>query len=313
MEDAIVLAARVHRGQRYSSPEAEPYIFHPLRIMLFLAEPADQIAAVLHDVIEDSDLELRDLVEAGYSPQIVAAIDSLTHRAEESYEDYIDRVAANEIARRVKFADLRDNLANNLRLPNSPGNAARIARYERALAQLGAALRARPLFVIVSGPPASGKSTLAPVLARELGLPLMAKDTIKDALMSVLPVQDVDTSRHVGRAAVAAALAVAADSPVGAVIESNFYRSVAADRLGSLPGAVIEVFCRCDQAVAHARYRARAGTRHAGHFDTVRTVDELWNAEVATPVAGGWPLLEVDTNVPVELNEVLAFIRESTT
>lgn len=65
----------------------------------------------------------------------------------------------------------------------------------------------RPLFVVVSGPPASGKSTLAPVLAGELGLPLVAKDTIKEALMSVLPVRDVEASRQVGHAAVVAMLA----------------------------------------------------------------------------------------------------------
>ena len=82
----------------------------------------------------------------------------------------------------------------------------------------------KAVFVVVSGPPASGKSTLAPVLARELGLPLVAKDTIKDALMSVLPVPDVEASRQLGRGAVAAMLAVAADSPIGAAVESNFYR-----------------------------------------------------------------------------------------
>jgi hypothetical protein len=307
VEDAIALAARAHRGQRYSSPEAEPYVFHSLRVMLSFADPAEQIAGVLHDAVEDTDLELRDLAEAGYSAQIVAAIDSLTHRAEESYEDYIERVGANHIARRVKVADLRENLANNLRLSGSPGNADRIVRYVRALAQLGDALRTPPLFVVVSGPPASGKSTLAPVLARELGLPLVAKDTI----MSVLPVPDLHASRQVGRGAVAATLAVAADSPMGAVIESVFYRSVAVDRLGRLPGPVIEVFCRCDQAVAHGRDRDRAGTRHAGHFDTVRAGEELWNDEVTVPVAGGWPVLEVDTNVPVDVAEVLAFIRGS--
>ena len=69
-----------------------------------------------------------------------------------------------------------------------------------------------PLFVVVSGPPASGKSTLAPILASEIGLPLVAKDTIKDALMSVLGVPDVEASRQLERAAVAAMLAVA---PVG--------------------------------------------------------------------------------------------------
>lgn len=166
-------------------------------------------------------------------------------------------------------------------------------------------------FVVVSGPPASGKSTLAPVLARELELPLIAKDTIKDAFMTVLPIADVETSRAVGRGAVAAMLAVAADSPVGAVIESNFYRSVAGERLGQLPGAVVEVFCRCDQTVAHARYTERVGTRHAGHFDGTRTVQELWNDEVSQPVSGGWPVLEVDTNTPVDVGEVVAFVRRS--
>jgi hypothetical protein len=127
--------------------------------------------------------------------------------------------------------------------------------------------------------------------------------------MSVLPVPDVDTSRQVGRAAVAAMLAVVAASPIGAVIESNFYRSVAVDALWRLPGRVIEVFCRCDRATASARYAARAGTRHAQHFDGVRSGEELWNDDVAQPVAGGWPLLKVGTERPVDLGEVVAFIR----
>ena len=168
------------------------------------------------------------------------------------------------------------------------------------------------LFVVVSGPPASGKSTLAPVLARDLGLPLIAKDTIKDALMWTLPVPDVESSRQLGRAAVAAMLAVAAQSAIGAVLESNFHRSVAVDDLERLPGRVIEVFCRCDQAVAQHRYASRAGSRHAGHFDGVRTTEELWNDDVAQPVAGGWPVLEVDTNQRVDVRDVLAFIRSAT-
>lgn len=170
----------------------------------------------------------------------------------------------------------------------------------------------KPVFVVVSGPPASGKSTLAPRLAAELGLPLIAKDTIKDALMSVLPVPDLATSRQIGGAAVRAMLAVAAASPVGAVIESNFHRSMALAELEALPGLVMEVFCRCDAAVAAQRYRQRAGTRHAGHFDDLREPGELWNDEVAEPVAGGWPLLEVDTNTPVDLVAVVTSIRAAT-
>jgi (p)ppGpp synthase/HD superfamily hydrolase len=136
VEDAIALAARAHRGQRYPSPEAEPYIFHPLRIMLTLDDPIAQMAAVLHDAVEDTHLELQHLIDAGYSAQLVAAIDSLTHRPNESYESYIERVAANPIGRRVKIADLRENLANNLRSIDAPGNAERIGRYESALARL---------------------------------------------------------------------------------------------------------------------------------------------------------------------------------
>jgi predicted kinase len=166
----------------------------------------------------------------------------------------------------------------------------------------------RRVFVVVSGPPASGKSTVAPRLAIALQLPLIAKDTIKDALMSVLSVPDVETSRQVGRAAVAAMLAVAAESSCGAVIESNFYRSVAADSLRQLPGTVIEVFCRCDANVAAARYKTRAGSRHAGHFDFARTPSELWNNEIAEPVAGGWPVIEIDTERAVDIVDVVARI-----
>ena len=70
-------------------------------------------------------------------------------------------------------------------------------------------------YVVVSGPPGSGKTTLAAALAPALGLPLIAKDTIKEALMAVLPVPDVVASRTIGTASVAAMLAVAAQAPGG--------------------------------------------------------------------------------------------------
>ena len=165
-------------------------------------------------------------------------------------------------------------------------------------------------FLVVSGPPASGKSTIAPLVADQFALPLVAKDTIKDALLEQLPATDVEASRELGRAAVRAMLAVAAASPVGAVLESNFYRSVAVHDLRALPGDVVELFCRCSQDVAQARYRRRSGTRDAGYFDRVRTGDELWNDEISEPVAGGWPVIEVDTNARVDMPRLVRRVRE---
>ena len=159
-------------------------------------------------------------------------------------------------------------------------------------------------YVVVSGPPASGKSSLARELAAGLALPLIAKDTIKEALMRVLDVPDVQASRVVGRAAVAALYAVAAEAGCG-VLESAWHRSVAKDDLANLPGSVVEVFCRCDREVARARYEARVGSRGVGHFDGDRVSAELWNDEVSRPVAAGWPVLDVDTNRAVDVAAVI--------
>jgi predicted kinase len=162
--------------------------------------------------------------------------------------------------------------------------------------------------VVVSGPPGSGKTTLARQLATGLRLPLIAKDTIKEALMTVLDVPDVHTSRVLGRAAVAALYAVAEDAKSG-VLESAWHRKHALADLGALPGPMVEVFCRCDLAVAQARYVARATSRAAGHFDAERLASELWNDDVGEPVAGGWPVIEVDTNEPVDVGIVIEEVR----
>lgn len=165
------------------------------------------------------------------------------------------------------------------------------------------------MYVVISGPAASGKTTLSRALAPALGLPLIAKDTIKRALLAVLPAEDLETSRRWGGAAVAALLAVAADNPAGAVIDSVWHRTRAIPELQGLPGPVVEVFCRCDRETVSDRYRKRAASRPAGYFDHLRTDAELWNDEVAVPVAGGWPLLDVDTTCPVDVSLLAARVR----
>jgi (p)ppGpp synthase/HD superfamily hydrolase len=137
-EDALTVAIEAHRGQLYPAPEPEPFILHPLRVMLGVTAGTAQIVALLHDVVEDSRLTLGDLADMGYDQSVLNAVDCLSRRSGEPYVDYIERAATDKLAREVKLSDLSDNLANNARLPATPDNQARIDRYEDALRVLRA-------------------------------------------------------------------------------------------------------------------------------------------------------------------------------
>jgi predicted kinase len=164
-----------------------------------------------------------------------------------------------------------------------------------------------PMFVLVAVPPGSGKSSLAGPLAKELGLPLLAKDEIKEALMSELGAPaTVEESRRLGRAAVMAMLLVARSAP-GAVLDSTFY-PYTVPHLTELPGTLVELRCRCPRDVAQARYNARSATRHAGHLDDERPPDELWNEHHLKPLGLG-PLIEVDTSGPVDVGPLAKRIK----
>jgi (p)ppGpp synthase/HD superfamily hydrolase len=115
LEKAIALAVEKHRGA--GDPE-EPYILHPLRVMLRVRErggsEAAQCAAILHDVVEDTDVTLDDLRNAGFTEETVRAIDAVTKRphehGEEGYEAFVERAAADPLGRMIKIADLEDNM-----------------------------------------------------------------------------------------------------------------------------------------------------------------------------------------------------------
>src|SRR5919206_3594826 len=117
VEDAVSIAARAHRGQRDKA--GAPYLLHPLRMMLRMETEPAMMAAVLHDVVEDTDWTLERLREAGFSEEVLEAVDCLTHRDGESYEQFVERVRTNPLARQVKVADLEDNM--NVRRMNQLG------------------------------------------------------------------------------------------------------------------------------------------------------------------------------------------------
>ena len=152
------------------------------------------------------------------------------------------------------------------------------------------------MFVVVTGAPAAGKTTVSTALAQELGLPRLAKDTIKAGLLEVLDAPDVEASRRIGTAAVAALLAVAGETS-GAVLDSVWVHPDSATRLRALPSAVIEVFCTCDLDELRRRYRQRAELRSGRpyDFDLERPDSELWNDRSLRPLAGGWPVITLDT------------------
>ena len=130
VEDAVSIAVRAHRGQRDKA--GAPYLLHPLRMMLRMDTEAAMMAAVLHDVVEDTEWTLERLREAGFSEEVLEAVDCLTHREGESYQEFVERVRTNPIARQVKIADLEDNM--NVRRMNQlgPKELERMEKYHRA-------------------------------------------------------------------------------------------------------------------------------------------------------------------------------------
>lgn len=134
LEKAIQLAVGAHHGQR--DKVGQPYILHPLRMMLRMDTDWERIVAILHDVVEDTPITLTDLRRAGFPQVVLVAVDCLTKREGESYAQFIQRAKANPIARRVKMADLEDNM-DLRRLPRvTAADHKRLEKYRRALAEL---------------------------------------------------------------------------------------------------------------------------------------------------------------------------------
>lgn len=137
LERAIEIAAAAHAGQ--SDKAGQPYILHPLRVMLRLDQPNERMAAVLHDVVEDTPVTLAQLAAEGFPAAVLDAVVALTKLPGETRIDAARRAAANPVALEVKLADNAENM--DLSRISSPTNKdfARIEEYKAVRALLLAA------------------------------------------------------------------------------------------------------------------------------------------------------------------------------
>jgi predicted kinase len=174
-----------------------------------------------------------------------------------------------------------------------------------------------PSLVVVTGPPAAGKTTIARELAARLRLPLIAKDTIKEALFDALGTGDLAWSRRLGEGTYLAMLRLAEESvAAGAslVLEANFVRrSEFADGLVALPAGFVQVHCSAPLEVLLERYGSR--TRHPGHIDHERgqALREAVESGRHEPLDLPGETIRIDTAGPVDFaalaDRVAALVR----
>ena len=134
LHKAITIACDAHQGQ--SSINGEPYILHPLRLLIKAKSNEEKIIAVLHDVIEKSNISLADLKNKGFDQNIISSIESLSRRRGESYVDYIARLMKNNISVKIKLLDLADNIKIHSENNDNGIYDAKINKYKNALKQI---------------------------------------------------------------------------------------------------------------------------------------------------------------------------------
>ncbi len=138
---AIALAAEKHMGQ--FDKAGMPYILHPLKVMHYLKSDDLELmaVAVMHDVVEDSDVTFADLYAMGFTPRIVETLRLLTKMPGQSHLEYVTGIKASPDAIHVKLADLRHNMDARRLKGITPKDAARMDKYCKMYVELKGALK----------------------------------------------------------------------------------------------------------------------------------------------------------------------------
>ena len=134
LHKAITIFCETHQGQ--SSINGEPYILHPLRLLIKAKSNEERIIAILHDVIEKTNISLLDLKNKGFDQNIISSIDSLSRRRSESYIEYIERLMQNKISVKIKLLDLADNIKLHSENNDNGIYDVKINQYKNAIKQI---------------------------------------------------------------------------------------------------------------------------------------------------------------------------------
>jgi len=130
LEKAISIALKAHSGK--TDKGGNPYILHPLRLMITMQTTEEKIVALLHDVVEDSTTTIQQLKDEKFPQRILTAVSLLTKKEKQEYSDYILAIKKNTLATKVKLADLKDNM-NPMRLKKvAEADKQRIKKYKAA-------------------------------------------------------------------------------------------------------------------------------------------------------------------------------------
>ena len=128
---AMRIAFEAHKEQMDKT--GIPYIYHPIHLAEQMEDEATTCVALLHDVIEDTEMTFAQLQAEGFTPEIIAALRLLTHDETVPYMDYVSEIKKNSIAARVKLADLKHN-SDLTRLDHIDEKAlARVEKYKQAI------------------------------------------------------------------------------------------------------------------------------------------------------------------------------------
>jgi metal dependent phosphohydrolase, HD region len=131
---ALAIAKKAHAGQ--VDKAGVDYIQHPLYVASQIKTEQEKAVALLHDVLEDSDITVADLLAYGLSNEVVTAVQTLTKKKGQSYQDYLGKVKSNNLARVVKLADLKHNSDLSRLKTVSNTDYERVKKYKNAIRYL---------------------------------------------------------------------------------------------------------------------------------------------------------------------------------